>query len=224
MWGMDFYDMVPLRFLIFNKRTRVFSTEKPLEVFPSMFVTHQLNAYNAPDEIIIADMVVYDSHDSYTKYFYTDFLTKQLYPSTARILRFRIDMKRLRVMYNYILRQETIAAEFPQINHKMEQKPYQWAYIVEHPFAAGNGILKINVDEPAGTRNQVFKTESNLVVHEPWFVAKPDSRKEDDGILLVRALDVDEAKGLLLVVDADSMKEIGRAYVPILIPFGFHNR
>lgn len=108
-----------------------------------MFVTHQLNAYNAPDGIIIADMVVYDSHDSYSKYFYTDFLTKQLYPSTARILRFRIDTKKLRVMYNYILLQETIAAEFPQINHEMEQKPYQWAYIVEHPFAAGNGILKV---------------------------------------------------------------------------------
>uniref|UniRef100_A0A1I7WBB7 PKD_channel domain-containing protein n=1 Tax=Heterorhabditis bacteriophora TaxID=37862 RepID=A0A1I7WBB7_HETBA len=38
---------------------------------------------------------------------------------------------------------ETIAADFPQINHAYEQKPYQWAYIVEHPFAADNKIIKV---------------------------------------------------------------------------------
>lgn len=30
--------------------------------------------------------------------------------------------------------------------------------------------------------------------------------------------------GVLLIVDAETMIEIGRAYVPISIPFGFHNR
>lgn len=49
--------------------------------------------------------VVYDSHDPYVKYFYTDFLTSQLYPSTARILRFTLDLKQRRVMYNYLLPQ-----------------------------------------------------------------------------------------------------------------------
>ncbi|VDO60603.1 unnamed protein product [Heligmosomoides polygyrus] len=224
LWGMDFYDMVPLRFLIFNKKTLEFSSKEPLEVFPSMFVTHQLNAYDSPDGNIIADMVVYDSHDPYVKYFYTDFLTSQLYPSTARILRFTLDLKQRRVMYNYLLPQETIAADFPQFNHKLEQKPYQWAYIVEHPFASGNRILKMNVDEPSGSRNQEFKAESNTVLHEPWFVARPEARKEDDGVLLIRALDVNENKGMLLVVDAETMKEVGRAFVPISIPFGFHNR
>ncbi|VDO70789.1 unnamed protein product [Haemonchus placei] len=224
LWGMDFYDMVPLRFLVFNKKTREFSSKEPLEVFPSMFVTHQLNAYDSPDGNIIADMVVYDSHDPYVKYFYTDFLTSQLYPSTARILRFTLDLKHRRVMYNYLIPQETIAADFPQFNHKLEQKPYQWTYIVEHPFAAGNRIVKINVDEPSGSRNQELRADISLVLHEPWFVPRPDSRKEDDGVLLIRALDVVENKALLLVINAETMKEIGRAFVPISIPFGFHNR
>lgn len=30
--------------------------------------------------------------------------------------------------------------------------------------------------------------------------------------------------GVLLVIDACNMSEIGRAYVPISVPFGFHNR
>lgn len=31
-------------------------------------------------------------------------------------------------------------------------------------------------------------------------------------------------EGILLVVDATTMQELGRAFVPISIPFGFHNR
>ncbi|EGT43206.1 hypothetical protein CAEBREN_11287 [Caenorhabditis brenneri] len=224
LWGMDFYDMVPMRFLIFNKKTLEFTTQKPLEVFPSMFVTHQLNAFEADDGNLVADMVVYDSHDPYVKYFYTDFLTKQLYPSTARVLRFTLDSKKQRVMYNYLVPQETIAADFPQFNHGYEQKAYQWGYLVQHPFASGNSIIKINVDEPAGSRNLEFRAEPTLVLHEPWFVQKPDTKKEDEGVLLVRGLDTAENKGVLIVIDAEKMTELGRAYVPISIPFGFHNR
>jgi hypothetical protein len=56
--------------------------------------------------------------------------------------------------------------------------------------------------------------------------------------LIIRALDIAENKGkicvrkvhqlrilgVLLVIDATTMMELGRAYVPISIPFGFHNR
>lgn len=56
----------------------------------------------------------------------------------------------------------------------------------------------MNVDDASGERNIIFKSEPQLVLHEPWFVAKPDARKEDDGVLLVRALDINENKGKLL--------------------------
>ncbi|KAI6241616.1 hypothetical protein M3Y99_00322000 [Aphelenchoides fujianensis] len=154
LWGMDFYDMVPMRFLIFEKKSKKWMTQKPFEVFPSMFVTHQLNAYEDSDGSVIADMIVYDSHDPYVKYFYTDFLTSQVYPNTAP----------------YLIPQETISADFPQINHAFDGRHYKWAYMVEHPFAADNTILKINVEDPAGTQNKKFKTDPTLVLHEPWFV------------------------------------------------------
>ncbi|CAD5222417.1 unnamed protein product [Bursaphelenchus xylophilus] len=224
LWGMDFYDMVPMRFLIFDKNTKQWITQKPFEVFPSMFVTHQLNAYEDTNGNLVADMVVYDSHDPYVKYFYTDFLTSRIYPSTARVLRFTIDIESNRVMYSYLIPQETIAADFSQINHNFDEKPYKWAYLVEHPFASDNTIIKVNVEDPSGVNNKQFKTDPTLVLHEPWFVARPDARKEDDGVLLIKALDTAENKGVLLVVDALTMTEIGRAYVPISVPFGFHNR
>lgn len=74
--------------------------------------------------------VVYDSHDPYVKYFYTDFLTSQVYPNTARILRFTLDIENSRVMYAYLIPQETIAADFPQINHAFDERHYKWAYLV----------------------------------------------------------------------------------------------
>ncbi|KAH7719753.1 Protein F49E10.2 a [Aphelenchoides avenae] len=224
LWGMDFYDMVPMRFLVFNKEDRTWITQKPMEVFPSMFVTHQLNAFENPDGTVTADMVVYESHDPYVKYFYTDFLTSQIYPSTARIVRFTMDMTAFRVKYDYLIPQETISADFPQINHAFDGRAYQWAYLVEHPFAADNAILKINVDDPSGSRNIRYKTEPTLVLHEPWFVPRPNAQREDDGVLVARALDLSENKGVLLVIDASTMVEMGRAYVPISVPFGFHNR
>lgn len=45
----------------------------------------------------------------------------------------------------HILLQETIAADFPQVNHAYDGRPYQWAYIVVHPFAADNRILKVRL-------------------------------------------------------------------------------
>ncbi|KAK0396793.1 hypothetical protein QR680_001859 [Steinernema hermaphroditum] len=224
LWGMDFYDMVPMRFLVFNKKTGEWSTQKPLEVFPSMFVTHQLNAFENPDGTIYADMIVYDNNDPYVKYFYTDFLTQHVYPSTARVLRFTLDVVEHRVMYSYLIPQETTASDFPQINHNYEGRPYQWAYMVDHPFASGNSITKINVDDLAGSRNSKFEAEPAFVLHEPWFVPRPQASREDDGVLLIRALDLQENKGVLLVVDATTMTEVGRAHVPISVPFGFHNR
>lgn len=60
--------------------------------------------------------------------------------------------------------------------------------------------MKVNVDDPSGSRNLNFKAaESSIVLHEPWFVARPDSRKEDDGVLLIRGLDVLENKGMWLL-------------------------
>lgn len=36
-------------------------------------------------------------------------------------------------------------------------KPYEWAYMVEHPFAADNAILKMNVEKPREENNLKFK-------------------------------------------------------------------
>ena len=66
--------------------------------------------------------------------------------------------------------------------------------------------------------------EDHLYPGEPVFVPAPDAAGEDDGIVLSVALDADQGRSTLLVIDARSFTELARAQVPHAIPFGFHGQ
>ena len=83
-----------------------------------------------------------------------------------------------------------MASDFSQINHAFLTKRYTWGYIVDNVYAVGNSISKLNVNEPSGRKNLTYQAEENVNLHEPFFVAKPNSVKEDDGVLMVRGLNV----------------------------------
>ena len=57
---------------------------------------------------------------------------------------------------------------------------------------------------------------------EPIFVAAPHGAREDDGVVLSLVLDATREKSFLLVLDATSLKEIGRAWLPHAVPLGLH--
>lgn len=57
---------------------------------------------------------------------------------------------------------------------------------------------------------------------EPVFVPSPGATAEDDGLLLSVVLDGLKGRSYLLVCNARSLEEVGRAEVPHHIPFGFH--
>jgi torulene dioxygenase len=57
---------------------------------------------------------------------------------------------------------------------------------------------------------------------EAIFVARPDGTEEDDGVLLVVVLDGHARNSYLLCLDAHTMKEMGRADVPVAVGIGFH--
>jgi carotenoid cleavage dioxygenase-like enzyme len=59
---------------------------------------------------------------------------------------------------------------------------------------------------------------------EPVFVPSPGGTAEDDGVILSAVLDAESRRSFLLVLDAASFEELGRAEVPHAIPFGFHGQ
>lgn len=219
-----FYRDVPLRFLVFNKRTKKFETSKPLEAYPAMWISHQFNAFEKPDGTLIADMIAYDRGNIYSRELNADIRKREVYPAISRLLRFTLDLRNKRVKYDYLIPQEQISAEFPQFNHNFEGKQYKWGYLVISPYAAGSQVMKLDMEDPTGRGNSFFAAGNNIAVSEPWFVPKPGSQQEDDGLLLVRGLDTSTKKSMLFVVNAQTMQETGRADAPIAVPFGFHNR
>jgi beta-carotene 15,15'-monooxygenase len=59
---------------------------------------------------------------------------------------------------------------------------------------------------------------------EPIFVPAPDGEREDDGVVLTVALDVDAERSRLLVLDGEAFAERARATLPHALPFDFHGR
>jgi beta,beta-carotene 9',10'-dioxygenase len=59
---------------------------------------------------------------------------------------------------------------------------------------------------------------------EPVFVPRPNGADRLDGVIVSVALDGRRERSFLLVLDAQTFEEIGRALAPHIIPFGFHGQ
>lgn len=58
---------------------------------------------------------------------------------------------------------------------------------------------------------------------EPVFIPSPHATEEDDGVILSVVITPNKDKStFLLVLDAKTFKELGKAVVPVNIPYGFH--
>jgi beta,beta-carotene 9',10'-dioxygenase len=113
--------------------------------------------------------------------------------------------------------------EFPRINYaKNNSKDYYFAYCLGSTSKEGyfNRLFKINVKE----KNYLSWSEENCYPGEPVFVPSPGSVNEDDGVILSVVLNGNKENSFLLIIDACSFKEIGRAEVPHHIPYGFHGQ
>ncbi len=115
------------------------------------------------------------------------------------------------------------AIELPRINYERNNgRDYQFAYGVgmnkerSHDFI--NQLVKIDVK--AKTASTWY--EEDCYPGEPVFVAAPGASAEDEGVVLSVVLNGEKGNSFLLVLDAASFRELGRAEVPHHVPFGFH--
>ncbi|KAL8938076.1 MAG: hypothetical protein Q9216_004091 [Gyalolechia sp. 2 TL-2023] len=112
------------------------------------------------------------------------------------------------------------SAELPTFNSDYACKPSRYIYGISD---CGNstffdGLTKFDT---------LTRTSKKRIRHaqspgEPIFVADPDGKEEDDGVLLSVVLDGMRGKSYLLVLDAKSFEEVGRAEMELAVAFGFH--
>ncbi|CAH2320158.1 beta,beta-carotene 9, 10 -oxygenase isoform X1 [Pelobates cultripes] len=110
--------------------------------------------------------------------------------------------------------------EFPAINYlKYNTKKYRYFYGCGLQHFAGTSLLKVDV----GTKQVMVWQEDGFYPSEPVFVPCPDANEEDDGVILsVVVSPRQEKKASLLILDAKSFMEMGRAVIPVKLAYGLH--
>lgn len=211
-----------VKFFVIDRATgelhRTFETD-------AFFGFHHVNVFEREDEIAV-DLIVYDDPDVIDA-LYLDQLRASA-PSEAvhgKLNRYRLDLG------GGLVSEEELSAEMfemPQIDYRRHNgRPYRYVYGDAVDTDTGDGpadfldqIVKVDVE----TGEVVVWQEPGSYPGEPVFVASPNSRAEDDGVLLSVVLDSRGTGSYLLVLDAQSVTEVGRAWVPHHIPFGFHGQ
>ncbi|XP_071762126.1 carotenoid-cleaving dioxygenase, mitochondrial-like [Centroberyx gerrardi] len=110
--------------------------------------------------------------------------------------------------------------EFPQINYaKYNTHPYRYIYGCGFRHLVGDTLIKMDLQ---GKHMKVWE-QPGLYPSEPVFVPSPNATEEDDGVILSVVITPNKDKStFLLVLDAKTFEELGRAEVPVNIPYGFH--
>ncbi|XP_074832820.1 carotenoid-cleaving dioxygenase, mitochondrial [Carettochelys insculpta] len=110
--------------------------------------------------------------------------------------------------------------EFPQINYSQYNgKKYRFFYGCGFGHLVGDSLIKIDIETKA------MKTwrKEGFYPSEPVFVPAPDASTEDSGVILsVVVTPLQNQNTFLLILDAETFSELGRAEVPVQIPYGFH--
>lgn len=111
--------------------------------------------------------------------------------------------------------------ELPRINPDYKGKSHRYVYGV-HVETKGHfidSIVKIDAQDQTW---KVWEPRARSVPSEPIFVKRPGSVNEDDGVLLTVAMDSEQKHSSLVILDAQTMTEIGRAKTPVVVGYGFH--
>lgn len=209
------------------------------------FAFHCVNAWDAESETepgkvdIYAEIPIYDNLDVLKRFYYEnmkgtskgaeDYAGKKGNTSRPSLTRWKLPgIGNVRVATKsptkpaervFTARKED-TMELPTFNPRYATKPSRYIYGVSD---RGNstfldGLIKFDT---------LTQTAEARIVHaqspgEPIFIPDPDGVDEDDGVLMSVVLDGTQGKSYLLVLDAKSFTEIGRAEMEIAFPFGFH--
>ena len=236
--ALKWYPDLPVQFFVFDRaqgrHVATFIQDQPF------FCFHTINAFDEGDDLVI-DLAAYKNAKIVDSFTSTRAVSKELQKekfdtmnSTFRrfrlanvpdaVSRFSLNMPDRELPKVLPVFEIACGIELPQINPTYRHKKYQFAYGIssqnldQHAHYFADALVKVNLAD------QSFKVWSRkgYTPGEPIFVAKPNAKNEDDGLLLVLCLDGFGEKSLLVVLDACTFTEIASATVPSIVPFGFH--
>jgi beta,beta-carotene 9',10'-dioxygenase len=198
------------RFVVFDRRTGRHVRDLHGDAF---FVFHNVNAYDDGEDIVI-DLCAYEDPEIVPALGLQRLRAGQPIPK-AHLERFRLcaggSVERTR------LSDEPL--ELPRIDYgRVNGRPYRYVWGGGASSDFFDTIVKIDV-----TSGETL-TWRDGYPGEPVYVGRPGRTDEDDGVLLSVVLEPDRGASSMVVLDAATLTELGRARVPHHIPFGFHGQ
>ncbi len=214
--NFNWHKSQPARFIIISTIER--SKPMIIETDP-FFVFHHVNAYERDDEIVV-DLLAYED-SGVIKALYLDSLRNNEFTPLAELRRYILNARA------GTLRCENYKTffELPRINYSdCNAGKYRFVY----GLTSGNveflqDIIKVDIE--SGRQGRWH--DDDCFASEPVFVARSasgDSGREDEGVLLSIVLDSKKRNSFLLVLDAATLSELARAYLPHHVPFHFHGQ
>ncbi|KAI9009750.1 retinal pigment epithelial membrane protein-domain-containing protein [Gaertneriomyces semiglobifer] len=202
-----------------------------------MFALNIVNAYESlSDQTVYIDLNCYDSDEIIKCWQLENLRTLEMPPWPAASVRryslgmipeasavYKVDKRKLS-QPNFTHRTD-YTLEFASVNPRYRTLPYTFAWGLSITPAKRrltnviwDCLVKANVSDK--TRREWH--EDGCYPGPPTMVPKPgSSAAEDEGVVMCLVLDTKDNTSFLLILDSSTMSEVGRARLPMAVPFGF---
>jgi carotenoid cleavage dioxygenase-like enzyme len=184
------------------------------------FAFHHVNAFERGTELVI-DIDAYEDPAILDAWYLDRMEQGEKELPFGQLRRYVLPLEGTRAEYHLIADD---CIELPRIDyeHYNMRGDYRFVYGVSinpaGPRWFYDQLVKINVQ----SGDTLTWHEPNCYPGEPVFVPNADQKREDDGVILSVVLDSSQGNSFLLILDATSFSEIGRAEIPHPVLFGYH--
>lgn len=210
-----------------NRKARFFIIDRESGRLKATFKTdpffsfHHVNAFENGDELTV-DLATYKDAGIINQYYINRLaLTDEELPF-GRMERFVFDLQQKKVKERRLLSEACI--ELPHIDYEYCHGQSDYRYVYGCGIDPGrrnefyNQLVKIDIQ----TGDHTVWRRAGYYPGEAVFVPHPERKAEDEGLLLSVVLDGQQGRSFLLVLDAQTMEERARAFLPHSILFGYH--
>ncbi|MBP3962938.1 carotenoid oxygenase family protein [Paenibacillus lignilyticus] len=185
----------------------------------AFFSFHHVNAFEINGGLVL-DICALEDAKTINHLQVSNLKGKTGEPIFVQLRRYTVKFDSRNVSYEVI---SPASIDLPRINYgRYSGKSYRYAYGIstnkDHYENYPNQLAKADLQRGTTT----IWRQDGCYPGEPIFVQRPNSSDEDDGVVLSVVLDGRNSHSFLLVLDAQTFEELGRADVTHHIPFGFH--
>lgn len=185
----------------------------------AFFSFHHVNAFEINGGLIL-DICALDDDRTVNHLQVNNLKGETGEPIFVQLRRYTVKFNSQNVSYE-VLSPESI--DLPTIHYsRYSGRSYRYMYGIstnrDHYENYPNQLVKADVQKGTTT----IWRQDGCYPGEALFVQRPNATNEDDGVILSVIMDGHNSHSFLLVLDAQTFEELGRADVVNHIPFGFH--